>query len=177
MSLNKHYLCNRGQNAPKRGPHHFKRFVSLLVAMLLILGVAVGGTAAFIAMKTDSKVNAFAPSKVSCEVEEDFNGIAKENVAVTNTGDTQAYIRVAVNVTWMKNNENSNPADQTVTAQARGKTKITALLILKIRGGSKAQTAIGTINPPLHPARLPTGLLKAVGSFQPPLYRRVITFR
>lgn len=118
MSLNKHYLCNRGQNAPKRGPHHFKRFVSLLVAMLLILGVAVGGTAAFIAMKTDSIVNTFAPSKVSCEVEEDFNGIAKENVAVTNTGDTQAYIRVAVNVTWMKNNENSNPADQTVTAQA-----------------------------------------------------------
>ena len=48
-------------------------------------------------------VNTFTPSYVSCSVTEDFNGTIKNNVNVTNTGDTEAYIRAKL-VTYRVNN-------------------------------------------------------------------------
>lgn len=97
-----------------------KRLATLLVSLLLVLGVAVGGTVAFLSTRTDRKVNTFTPSKVTCEVTETFNKNVKSNVAVRNTGDTTAFIRAAINVTWMKNEEAGteyNAADQTVSAK------------------------------------------------------------
>ena len=163
MKLNKQDFCKRGQGTPKRVPRRSKRFVSLLVAMLLIFGVAVSGTAAFIAMKTDSIVNTFAPSNVSCEVEEDFNGIAKENIAVTNTGDTQAYIRVAVNVTWMKNNENSNPADQTVTAQAPRQNQDYSITYFENTGWFKGSDGYWYYQSPVAPGETTNRFIKSCG--------------
>lgn len=97
-----------------------KRLATLLVSLLLVLGVAVGGTVAFLSTRTDSKENTFTPSKVTCEVTETFKNNVKSNVAVQNTGDTTAFIRAAINVTWMKNEEAGteyNAADQTVSAK------------------------------------------------------------
>lgn len=97
-----------------------KRLATLLVSLVLVLGVAVGGTVAFLSTRTDSKENTFTPSKVTCEVTETFNKNVKSNVAVRNTGDTTAFIRAAINVTWMKNEEAGteyNAADQTVSAK------------------------------------------------------------
>lgn len=97
-----------------------KRLATLLVSLLLVLGVAVGGTVAFLSTRTDRKVNTFTPSEVTCEVTETFNDNVKSNVAVQNTGDTTAFIRAAINVTWMKNEEAGteyNAADQTVSAK------------------------------------------------------------
>lgn len=86
----------------------------LLVAIALLLLVAVGGTLAYILTNTDALENVFNPSKVSCAVVEDQfpdgaeNGkvsvTQKTNVKIKNTGDTDAYIRVALVVTW-KNEE------------------------------------------------------------------------
>ncbi|MBS6311319.1 MAG: hypothetical protein KH842_08845 [Firmicutes bacterium] len=95
-----------------------KRLATLLVSLLLVLGVAVGGTVAFLSTRTDSKENTFTPSRVTCEVTETFNNNVKSNVAVKNTGDTTAFIRAAINVTWMKDAEAGteyNAADQTVS--------------------------------------------------------------
>lgn len=91
-----------------------KRLATLLVSLLLVLGVAVGGTVAFLSTRTDSKENTFTPSKVTCEVTETFNNNVKSNVAVKNTGDTTAFIRAAINVTWMSNQDAAN---QTVSAK------------------------------------------------------------
>lgn len=97
-----------------------KRLATLLVSLLLVLGVAVGGTVAFLSTRTDSKENTFTPSKVTCEVTETFNNNVKSNVAVKNTGDTTAFIRAAINVTWMKDAEAGTEyvaANQTVSAK------------------------------------------------------------
>lgn len=91
-----------------------KRLATLLVSLLLVLGVAVGGTVAFLSTRTDSKENTFTPSEVTCEVTEIFNNNVKSQVAVKNTGDTTAFIRAAINVTWMSNQDAAN---QTVSAK------------------------------------------------------------
>ena len=75
-----------------------KRSVALLVALVVLLTAAVGATLAYILDKTDSVMNSFAPSKVACEVTE--NG---DVYTVSNTGDTQCYVRVAVVVTQQNN--------------------------------------------------------------------------
>ena len=97
-----------------------RRTLRLFVCAAAMLGVAVGGTVAFLSTRTDSKVNTFTPSKVTCEVTETFENNVKSHVAVQNTGDTTAFIRAAINVTWMKNEEAGteyNAADQTVSAK------------------------------------------------------------
>lgn len=91
-----------------------KRLATLLVSLLLVLGVAVGGTVAFLSTRTDSKENTFTPSEVTCEVTETFENNVKSRVAVRNTGDTTAFIRAAINVTWMSNQDAAN---QTVSAK------------------------------------------------------------
>lgn len=97
-----------------------KRPATLLVFLLLVLGVAVGGTVAFLSTRTDSKENTFTPSEVTCEVTETFENNVKSRVAVQNTGDTTAFIRAAINVTWMSNQDAAN---QTVSAKVPVKDK------------------------------------------------------
>ena len=97
-----------------------KRLATLLVSLLLVLGVAVGGTVAFLSTRTNSKVNTFTPSEVTCAVTETFENNVKSYVAVQNTGDTTAFIRAAINVTWMKDAEAGteyDAANQTVSAK------------------------------------------------------------
>lgn len=87
-----------------------KKFI-VLTAVVLLLFVTVGSTLAYIFTKTEPVENTFNPSRVACAVVE--NGSATENtddiletgtktdVKIKNTGDTDAYIRVAVVVNWM----------------------------------------------------------------------------
>lgn len=79
----------------------------LLSSLALILALFVGVTTAFLIAKDGSVVNTFKSSQVSCEVNESFNGTTKSNVSVSNTGDTEAYIRAAIVVTW-KDAENGD---------------------------------------------------------------------
>ena len=87
-----------------------KKFI-VITAVALLLFVTVGSTLAYIFTMTDPVENTFTPSKVSCAVVEDGGtpvtsgnvntGDVKNNVQIKNTGDTDAYIRVAVVVNWM----------------------------------------------------------------------------
>lgn len=87
-----------------------KTLLTMSTALLLL--VAVGATLAYVFTRTDPVENTFKPSRVACAVVE--NGDAHENtnhivnirttktnVMIKNTGDTDAYIRVAVVVNWM----------------------------------------------------------------------------
>lgn len=88
-----------------------QKITIIITSLALLLLVAVGTTLAYIFTKTEPVENTFKPSKVSCAVVE--NGSATENagnivtistnktdVRIKNTGDTDAYIRVAVVVNW-----------------------------------------------------------------------------
>ena len=85
-----------------------KRLTLLLVSLSLILVAGVGVTLALIIDSSGPVDNVFTPSHVSCAVVE--NNVAyetgmvdvssKKDVTIQNTGDTTAYIRAAIIVTW-----------------------------------------------------------------------------
>lgn len=90
----------------------FNKKSVLVTAIVLILLVTVGGTLAYIFTQTPPVENTFTPSKVACAVIENSTGEAytnnivetgtsKNNVMIKNTGDTDAYIRVALVFNWM----------------------------------------------------------------------------
>ena len=98
-------MNNAKHSGGKRTPRHgrrlgFGRQVLLLAALAVIAMGVVGGTVAYLVTKTDPVVNTFTPGVVSCKIDETFDGTTKSNVYVTNTGNTNAYIRAAIIVTW-----------------------------------------------------------------------------
>lgn len=82
--------------------HKNTRAITLLIALLLFSALAVGGTVAWLTANATPVKNTFTPSHVACSVTEEFDGTTKSNVNVTNTGDTEAYIRVKL-VTYRVN--------------------------------------------------------------------------
>lgn len=77
-----------------------KKAIALLVSIVLLVTVAVGATLAYLIDKTGEIENIFTPSKVTVTVVEEFDGNVKKNVSIQNTGDTTAFIRAEVIVTW-----------------------------------------------------------------------------
>lgn len=77
-----------------------KNAAMLVPALVLLLTLSVGGTVAFLVAKGTPIRNEFTPSTVSCQVIEEFNGEDKTDVTIQNTGDTEAYIRAVIVVTW-----------------------------------------------------------------------------
>ena len=77
---------------------------TLLLSLLVLVTLTIGGTLAYLTTETGPVENKFTPSYVDCEVTESFDGTTKSNVNVTNTGDTEAYIRVKL-VTYRVNDE------------------------------------------------------------------------
>lgn len=89
--MNRNY---HGSRAAKKNPA--PKRLALLLALVLILVGTVGGTVAYLATHTKPVVNTFTPGKVTCQVEEKFDGTKKTEAVVRNTGNIPAYIRVAV---------------------------------------------------------------------------------
>lgn len=88
-----------------RKPHKGRgRLAMMVLSIVLLLGVAIGGTIAWLSTKTTPVTNTFTPAEVNCKVEENFNentGV-KTKVNVTNTGNIAVYIRVKL-VTYRTN--------------------------------------------------------------------------
>lgn len=78
--------------------------LALLISVILLLTVAVGGTAAYIATQTQNLTNVFKPGKMSIDIHEEVKPGEKSNVKVVNTGDAPAYVRVYVTVSWQNAN-------------------------------------------------------------------------
>ena len=95
MYQGKHFYDKRKPNI------RLNRTAVLIMAVLLLLGAAVGSTVAFLTTKTDPVTNTFTYAKVSCEVTKEFKNNTKEHVQVKNTGTTDAYIRATYVVNWV----------------------------------------------------------------------------
>ena len=77
------------------------RTAVLFMAIIMLIGAVIGSTVAFLITNTGPVENQFAYAGVSCEVEEVFTGSTKQNVQITNTGSTDAYIRATYVVNWL----------------------------------------------------------------------------
>lgn len=77
-----------------------KKASFLLTSLILLLTLFIGGTTAFLIAKGNPVTNTFKPSRVASDVHETFKNNVKSNVTIANTGDTTAYIRAAIVVTW-----------------------------------------------------------------------------
>lgn len=81
---------------------YMSRTTALLIAIVMIVGAAIGSTVAYLIARSDSMVNSFTYATVSCAVTENVvNGNSKSGVQVQNTGTTDAYIRADVVVNWI----------------------------------------------------------------------------
>ena len=101
-----------GKHRKAAAPAHGKalrtgRLTTMVIATVLLLALAIGGTVAWLSTKSAPITNTFLPSHVSCSVTEEFNGTTKRNVNVTNTGNIDAYIRVKL-VTYRVNKDNQH---------------------------------------------------------------------
>lgn len=105
MYQGKHFYDKRKPNI------RLNRTAVLIMAVLLLLGAAVGSTVAFLIDKTEPVENAFEYAKVSCEVTENFTNNKKDNVQVKNTGTTDAYIRATYVVNWVDKDGNIAASD------------------------------------------------------------------
>lgn len=77
--------------------HNGKRSLAALIALVLIICVAVGGTIAYIVTQTDKVENKFTPADVQIAIQEDFDGTVKSSITVENVNDAKnvpCYIRV-----------------------------------------------------------------------------------
>lgn len=79
-----------------------KKSVALLAALALVVCIAVGGTLAYIFDISNIVNNVFDPAEVTTEVTETLtnNNTVKEDVAIKNTGNIDAWIRATVVVNW-----------------------------------------------------------------------------
>ena len=100
-----------GKHRKAAAPAHGKalrtgRLTAMVIATVLLLALAIGGTLAWLSTKDAPIQNKFLPTKVTCEVMETFNGSTgvKSNVNVKNTGTINAFIRVKL-VTYRTNDQ------------------------------------------------------------------------
>ena len=84
----------------RRYSRRTNRSLTLLVSLVLILALSVSGTVAFLVARSNAVDNKFTPSQVTTYVDEYIDGNTKKNVKIQNTGDTDAFIRAALVITW-----------------------------------------------------------------------------
>ena len=93
----------RGKRVLKR-----RRLTPLAAAaLLMVLVMSVGGTLAWLTAHTNAITNTFTVATPGVEIEEGFDKQTKSNVQVKNTGEVEAYIRVALVPTWEDENGNA----------------------------------------------------------------------
>lgn len=86
-----YFISKNGSHAPKA------KSTALIIAIVLILVMAVGGTVAYIVTHTEPVINQFTPTEAKITVVEDIENNVKNSITVKNdsTG-VPVYIRVAL---------------------------------------------------------------------------------
>ncbi len=96
-------MFDRKKYEGKRALRRWPKWLPAAAAVALIATLAVGGTLAWLSAYTQPVKNTFVMGTVPPQVTESFeNHQVKEDVAVTNTGNIPAYIRVALVFTWQE---------------------------------------------------------------------------
>jgi len=95
-----------------------------IVAVVLLLCSAVGGTLAWLSDQTPAVTNTFDPAQVSVSIQEDITTKQgeKSEIKLTNTSDIKAYVRAAVIVNWVDGDNHvvSGPAVDLPTVNSSG---------------------------------------------------------
>ena len=89
-------MYNGSHVSPRKKSGRSRRPLLLLVSLVLILALAVGGTVAWLTSSSGPVTNTMTPGQVPITINETFNGTTKSGVTVTNKGNIDAYIRVAI---------------------------------------------------------------------------------
>ena len=112
----------------------------LTLSIVLLLYAVVGGTLAYMVMKTASIDNEFDKAYVDCTVNGDFS--------VTNNGNVDAYIRAAIIITWQDEDGNiygrvpAPDTDYTLKINTADWTKIGDYWYCTKAGNPNTQTAV-----------------------------------
>lgn len=77
-----------------------KKSVVLTIATIVLLTAVVGGSLAWLDAETGIIKNIFGIPSMETDITENIDGNVKKSVAITNKGDIDVYVRVAVVVTW-----------------------------------------------------------------------------
>lgn len=88
------------QKKLKKQSSRCKKSAVFAVSFCLLLNILITATNAFLLDHSDRVVNTFTPSKITTTVDEKLEGNTKSEVSIKNTGDTDAWIRAAVMITW-----------------------------------------------------------------------------
>jgi len=90
----------RGKRARKRT---LARPVLLALSLVLVLGLSVGGTLAYLVTNTDPVTNTFTPGDLDTPPKETFENDVKSDVVVTNSNDSAvaAYVRATWTINWV----------------------------------------------------------------------------
>lgn len=91
----------QGEHMNNGGAPKARKTATLLVAIVLLLGVAVGTTVAYLIDKTSKIENEFEYAKTDVTVTEDFDGTTKQNVKVWNKSNIPVYVRATYVVNWV----------------------------------------------------------------------------
>jgi hypothetical protein len=96
----------QGEHMNNGGAPKARKTATLLVAIVLLLGVAVGTTVAYLIDRTTPIENKFEYAKTDVTVEETLTGTEKSNVQVKNNSNIPVYIRATYVVSWVDANGN-----------------------------------------------------------------------
>lgn len=94
---------NERQSSSKRAARRRRRRIrntSLCFALILLLGMAIGGTIAYLSKESGSVVNDFIPAKVEIKIDEVFTDNVKKEIVIENNSNIPVYIRVALVGNW-----------------------------------------------------------------------------
>lgn len=103
-SQGSHFAQAQAAEKTAEKPGMRRRSLALLAVVVVLAMGLVGGTVAFLVANTGAVRNAFTPASVTAQINETFDGATKSNVTVTNTGNTEAYIRAAIVYNWVDAN-------------------------------------------------------------------------
>lgn len=82
-------------------PLNVRRLIPAILLLTLVLTLVCGTVYAYMFMRTGGENVTFQPARVSCTVEETFDGTIKSGITVTNTGNVDAYLRVRLVTYWI----------------------------------------------------------------------------
>jgi predicted ribosomally synthesized peptide with SipW-like signal peptide len=83
------------------GPRRRNRKAILILALILLLGMAIGGTVAYLSDSTGDVENSLTPATVVGIIEETVRDNAKTSITVKNEGNVACYVRVALVTNWV----------------------------------------------------------------------------
>lgn len=96
----------KGKHTLSKARTHVTKPFALLVSLVLLAVGLTSTSLAFLIDQTPAVVNKFDPGEVTASIDETFEDNVKTDVAVQNTGNTDAYIRAKVVVTWQDSEGN-----------------------------------------------------------------------